>query len=72
MPYHSAFKLYGAEGSGDELRSRCAGFLSDLARWRKEADLMPLDSFIWKLMQETGIMNYAAALSSGRQRQRTQ
>ncbi|PKK40608.1 ATP-dependent nuclease, subunit A [Clostridiaceae bacterium JG1575] len=56
--------------SGDSpARERAAEFLERLEHWRSSALHMPLDQFIWSLLQETAYYEYAGAMPGGAQRQ---
>jgi len=53
----------------DALSSRLAKMLAQLDEWKKEARLLPMDTFIWKIMLETGFYHYVGAMPGGTQRQ---
>ncbi len=52
----------------DELALKCADACRRLDDWRVDARYLPLPSFLWKLMLETGYFHYVAALPGGEQR----
>lgn len=66
--YYEAIEAYLAEHD-NELKSKIQQFMNDLTRWKKEARYLPVEEFIWKLLQETGYFYYAGAMPGGRQRQ---
>lgn len=66
--YYEAMAAYLAEHD-NELKVKLQKFIEDLTRWKKEARYLPMDQFIWKLLQETGYFYYAGAMPGGRQRQ---
>lgn len=66
--YYEAMEAYLAEHD-NALKVKLQKFIEDLTRWKKEARYLPMDEFIWKLLQETGYFHYAGAMPGGRQRQ---
>lgn len=66
--YYEAMETYLDEHD-NELKDKLQRFMQDLTRWKKEARYLPIDEFIWKLLQETGYFYYAGAMPGGRQRQ---
>jgi len=67
LPFHAAVREF-AKGEG-ELNARVAQFLARLDRWRSEARRIPLSRLIGKVYDETGYLDYVAALPRGRQRE---
>lgn len=53
----------------DQLRDRLVQMLEQLNGWKKEARLLPMDTFIWKVLLETGYYHYVGAMPGGIQRQ---
>lgn len=49
----------------DGLSEKCLNVCGLLDRWRKEVRYMPLENFLWKLIRETGYMEYVSALKNG-------
>ena len=47
---------------------KCAAAREKLNSWRLKAKCMPLEDFLWMLMQETGYLEYASALPGGDRR----
>jgi len=66
--YYEAIEAYPVEHD-NELKDKIQRFMDDLTRWKKEARYLPIDEFIWKLLQETGYFYYVGAMPGGRQRQ---
>ena len=66
--FSDAFKLYVSEGPDDMLKQRANAFLGKIKMWRKKAAYLPLSDFIWELLAESRILEYAAALPMGVQR----
>jgi len=66
--YYEAVENYLTQYN-NELKYKLQIFMDNLHRWKKEASYMPMDDFIWKLLQETGYYYYAGAMPGGRQRQ---
>lgn len=65
--YSEAFSRLADEGK-TKLALKCHAAVQQLDNWRVEARYMPLPEFIWKLMVDTDLLNYAAALPGGAQR----
>lgn len=53
----------------DQLGDRLVQMLEQLNEWKKEARLLPMDTFIWKVLLETGFYHYVGAMPGGIQRQ---
>lgn len=53
----------------DQLSDRLKRMLDRLNEWKREARLLPMDTFIWKVMLETGFYHYVGAMPGGIQRQ---
>ena len=70
--YYDALMAFaqGRTCEGQEaLRNKSKAFLERLAAWRRKAAALPLADFIWELLSESGIMEFASALPNGRQRE---
>jgi ATP-dependent helicase/nuclease subunit A len=67
--FHGAFKSYGVCGRNPILRNRITKSLAQITKWKKESRYMPIDEFVWKLMQDTGYYTYVGALQGGTLRQ---
>ena len=67
--YCSAFMAYANEGRNPALRRKCAGVLSKLSHWKELSGTMPLGSFLWKLLTETGYYMQMGTMPGGTQRQ---
>ncbi len=67
--YHDAVLRYAEDGPDTVLRQKCRDALSDLAAWRQEARLIPLEELVWKLMLDTGFYIAMGAMPSGSRRQ---
>ena len=67
--YHDAVLRYAEDGPDAALRQKCRDVLSDLAAWRQEARLIPLEELVWKLMLDTGFYIAMGAMPSGSRRQ---
>lgn len=66
--YYEAMEAYLIQNN-NELKDKIQQFIENLTRWKKEARYLPMDEFIWKLLQETGYFYYVGAMPGGRQRQ---
>lgn len=53
----------------DQLKDRLVQMLEQLNEWKKQARLLPMDTFIWKVLLETGFYHYVKAMPGGIQRQ---
>ncbi len=64
--YFEALEKYGEEENvlGKKVRET----LSKIARWKELSRYLPLDEFIWKLLDDTGYYNFVCALPDGNQR----
>ncbi|MBN7771963.1 helicase-exonuclease AddAB subunit AddA [Clostridium aminobutyricum] len=67
--YFEAFARYCEAGSEIELRQKCQETMNKLLEWKKLAEFMPLEDFIWALIRDTGYFTFIGALPSGKQRQ---
>lgn len=67
--YHDAVLRYAEDGPDTVLRQKCRDAFSDLAAWRQEARLIPLEELVWKLMLDTGFYIAMGAMPSGSRRQ---
>lgn len=67
--YGDALADYCESGPNEELKEKCLDFMETLEKWRKASRALPLDIFIWRLMQETGYYAFMGALADGIQRQ---
>ena len=67
--YGDALADYCDSGPNEELKEKCLDFMETLEKWRKVSRALPLDIFIWRLMQETGYYAFMGALADGIQRQ---
>ena len=69
--YYEALKNFALQSSGgayEPLRQKAAAFLDRLNGWRKAAAALPLADFIWQMLSESGVADFAMALPGGRQR----
>ncbi|AET61822.1 ATP-dependent nuclease subunit A [Paenibacillus terrae HPL-003] len=55
--------------SGNTLPARLRSFLRDLEAWRQEARQGSLSALIWRLLEETGYLDWVGGLPGGSQRQ---
>ena len=67
--YHDAVLRYAEDGPDAALRQKCRDAISNLAAWRQEARLIPLEELVWKLMLDTGFYIAMGAMPSGSRRQ---
>ena len=67
--YHDAVLRYAEDGPDTVLHQKCRDAFSDLAAWRQEARLIPLEELVWKLMLDTGFYIAMGAMPSGSRRQ---
>ncbi len=65
--YYEALCKYAKKQ--DELGDKVRSFFADIEKYRRLAQALPLEEFIWKLMWETGYYTYCGALPAGGQRQ---
>lgn len=66
--FYEAIEVYCREGD-DELTHRLQAFIEKINRWKEEARYINMDTFIWKLLMETGYYHYVGAMPGGMQRQ---
>ncbi|HUM56444.1 MAG TPA: helicase-exonuclease AddAB subunit AddA, partial [Bacillota bacterium] len=69
VPFYEALSVYSVSGDDSILATKISKVISQFAKWKKEASYMPLDEFVWRLMDETGYYVYAGSLPGGIQRQ---
>ncbi len=67
--YYDAFAQYSKDGEREALREKCSTALHSLELWSKNAAYMPLESLLWKLIEETGYYQYVGSIPGGIQRQ---
>ena len=67
--FAKAWMRYGKEGDDLALREKCAKALDKINEWKKLSGSLPLDQFIWKVMNESGIYLTMGAFPGGVQRQ---
>lgn len=68
LAFSDALKLYAKEGPEEKLKDRINAFLLRIDDWKKKAAYLPLSDFIWQLLAESEILEYAGALPMGLQR----
>ncbi|MBO4819580.1 MAG: UvrD-helicase domain-containing protein, partial [Firmicutes bacterium] len=66
MSFYEAFRYVSGEDS--PLSEKCREVTGRLDGWRVKAAALPLADFLWDLLSESGILVFAAGLSSGEQR----
>jgi ATP-dependent helicase/nuclease subunit A len=67
--FYRVFREYAERGGDTSLREKCKAVLDRVGRWKKEAPLVPLEDFLWKLIRETGYYEYIGGIPGGSQRQ---
>lgn len=67
--YYEAFSQYSRREPADPLAAKCEDTLVKIEEYRKMAQSLPLEEFIWELMWSTGYYTYCGALPAGQQRQ---
>ena len=67
--YAEAFFAYAATAETSALAARCQKVLQQLKTWKDMAASMPLGTFIWNLLLETGYYVEIGAMPGGPQRQ---
>ncbi len=65
--YYDALFKYKSEEN--ELGHKVRIFFESIEKYRKMAQSLPLEEFVWNLLWETGYYTYCGALPAGRQRQ---
>ena len=66
-PFYSAFEQ--AAAGEDALGEKCRAAAARLDEWRFLSRSLPLDTFVWRLMTESGLYLRAAAFEDGEERQ---
>ncbi|WP_125588864.1 helicase-exonuclease AddAB subunit AddA [Companilactobacillus jidongensis] len=67
--YYTAMKLYAeADNSDNKLAERLKTFFIQLETYRDFANKNSIARLIWKIYQETGILEYVAGMPGGKQR----
>ncbi len=72
--YYEAFSSFCQRSESAEtdeekkLAEKCIRAAAQLDSWREESRYLPLDDFLWKLMNDTGYYGYVAALPGGTRR----
>ena len=67
--YHDAFVNYARNGVDQKLKDKCSQALKQLADWRRDARMLPLEELVWQLMLDTGFYIAMGAMPAGSQRQ---
>jgi ATP-dependent helicase/nuclease subunit A len=67
-PFHAAVREYADRGDKAQLRSRVAGLLARIERYREDVRRRPLADTIWNLYERQGYLAYALGLPNGAQR----
>lgn len=67
--YHDALVNYAENGVDINLKSKCLQALQQLADWRRDARMLPLEELVWQLMLDTGFYIAMGAMPAGSQRQ---
>ena len=67
--YHDALVNYAENGADINLKSKCLQALQQLADWRRDARMLPLEELVWQLMLDTGFYIAMGAMPAGSQRQ---
>ena len=67
VSYYDAFVSMRENGEG-ALAEKCRSFSERIRDWRLKSRALSLSDFLWDLLRESGIMTFAAGLSSGEQR----
>ncbi|MBQ3107109.1 MAG: UvrD-helicase domain-containing protein, partial [Firmicutes bacterium] len=67
--FAEAFLFCAEEGSREDLREKCRKAAALLEHFRNRSRFLPLEDFLWELMEGTGYYHYAGALPGGSIRQ---
>lgn len=67
--YADAFLFYGENGNDEVLQRRCREVVQKLKKWKEQSHSIPLGTFIWNLLLETGYYLIIGAMPGGSQRQ---
>lgn len=67
--FYKAFLVYAESGEREIISRKCTYALNQISSWKRQASLMPLEDFLWKLIRETGYYEYIGAIPGGVQRQ---
>lgn len=66
--FYEAIESY-LDKNNDELAQRLQLVIDKFKQWKQDARLLTLDTFLWKVMLETGFYHYVGAMPGGIQRQ---
>ncbi|AOT71674.1 helicase-exonuclease AddAB subunit AddA [Geosporobacter ferrireducens] len=66
--FYNAVETYCME-ENNELADRLKKFIGQINGWKEESRYINMDTFIWKLLMETGYYHYVGAMPGGMQRQ---
>ena len=67
--FYQAVLEYKENGLDSKLIDKVTTMISKIENWQSQAKFMPLDQFVWKLINESGIYLDAGLKRSGQQRQ---
>ncbi len=63
--FYAALNNFSETGA---LQQKISSFLDSLHKWQKMAKYLPLEELIWRLMLDSGYLNYVTAMPGGMQR----
>ena len=66
--FYEAVEKY-SDSYDNQLGQRLVAMIDQLNRWKQEARLLPMDTFLWQVLLETGFYHYVGAMPGGIQRQ---
>ena len=67
--FYNAILEYGQNGTNKEIIDKIGIMIDKLEKWQLESKFMPLDKFVWRVIQESGIYADAGLKNGGIQRQ---
>ena len=69
LRFYQAVEEYRKEGTGERIRSKLEAVLGRMEHFRKMVPYMALHELLERIYQETGYLDYVAALPAGEQRE---
>lgn len=68
IPFYEACTRYVDQGSDGIIRRKLQDFFLQLARFRSYVPYTPMHELLWKILDETGYLDYVSAMPAGGQR----
>lgn len=68
VPFYEACRLYADGGSDGAMRRKLKDFFAQLAQFRSYVPYTPMHELLWKILDDTGYLDYVSAMPAGGKR----